>query len=296
MTQSTQTLIKTLPLCVALVLGAGVAAADPQQALMDDPNTVIVTVNGVAYPLDVFRVFYQERMQGNENTPELQERAFNEFLNLIVASQQAERDNLQNERDVLAALELRRMMILSAAALQQFGERAEPSEEQIRAAYDALVAGASRTEYRARHILVEEEEKAKDLIKQLQRRRGRNFVELAEKNSTGPTAEKGGDLGWFDARQMVQPFAEAVSQLEVGAFTTEPVQTQFGWHVILLEETREAEPPPFEEVKPQITISLQRQMVVERLGDLREAAQVDLNESVVKLRSVDAAPTAGEAQ
>ncbi len=293
MTDMTRTLLKTLPFCVALALGSGALSAQDQKALADDPTTVIATINGVAYPLDVFRVFYQERMQGNQDSPEMQERAFNEFLNLVVASQQAEKDNLEAQREVQAALELRRMMILSAAALQEFGGQAQPSEDDIKNAYDAFAEQAQRVEFKARHILLEDEAKAKDIIKQLQRRKGKNFEKLAEENSVGPTAEKGGDLGWFDSRQMVKPFADAVSAMEVGSFTLEPVQTEFGWHVIMLEETRDAEVPAFDDVKPQLEISLKRQMVVEKLGDLREQADVQLNEAVVRMKDTGAADGAG---
>lgn len=282
MIYSKSKILTTAPICMAALLAAGSALA--QDSVVDDPSTVIATVNGEGYPLDVFRVFYNERIQGNQNTPEMQERAFNEFLNLIVASQEAEKLNLEQEREVQAALELRHMMIMSSAALQKFGDQAEPSESDLKKAYDEFVEEAKRTEYKARHILVDEEEKAKELIKQLEKKKGKNFEKLAEENSLGPTAEKGGDLGWFDSRQMVKPFADAVSEMEVGTFTTEPVKTQFGWHVILLEETRDAEPPTFEEVKPQLEASLKRQMVVEKLGELREKADVKLNEEVVKMK------------
>ncbi|MBK5967757.1 MULTISPECIES: peptidylprolyl isomerase [Thiorhodovibrio] len=269
---------------VTMTLGTGVALAQEQTAAADDPSTLIATINGVGYPLDVFRAFYSERVQGNQNTPEMQERAFNEFLNLVVASQQAAKDNLEAERSVQAAMELRRMMILSAATLQEFGEEAQPSEGELKEAYEKFVEQAKRTEYKARHILLDSEDKANDIIKQLEKKKGKNFEKLAEENSLGPTAEKGGDLGWFDSRQMVKPFADAVGEMEVGTFTTEPVKTQFGWHVIMLEETRDAEPPSFEDVKPQLEASLKRQMVVEKLGELREKAKVELNEDVVKMK------------
>ncbi|MBK1649905.1 peptidylprolyl isomerase [Rhabdochromatium marinum] len=284
MTHFSENLLKTLPLCVALALGTGAAMAKDDKAPETDSDTVIATVNGVEYPLDVFRVFYNERVQGNQNTPEMQERAFNEFLNLIVASQQAEKQELQENREVQAALELRRMMILSAAALETYGVEAQPSEDDLKKAYDEFVKQAQRTEYKARHILLDDEDKAKDIIKQLKKKKGKNFAELAEENSLGPTAEKGGDLGWFDSRQMVKPFADAVAEMEVGTFTTEPVKTQFGWHVIQLEDEREAEAPSFEDVKPQLEVSLKRTMVVEKLGELREQADVELNEDVVKMK------------
>ncbi|WPL15390.1 putative parvulin-type peptidyl-prolyl cis-trans isomerase precursor [Thiorhodovibrio winogradskyi] len=277
----------------SMLLVTGPALAENEQNPVADPSTLIATVNGVGYPLDVFRVFYSERLQGNENTPQMQERAFNEFLNLIVASQQAEKDNLEAEREVQAALELRRMAILSSAAMQKFGNQAETSEEDLKQAYDNFVKQAKATEYKARHILLDDEAKAKDIIKQLKKKKGNNFQELAKENSLGPTAEKGGDLGWFNSRQMVEPFAKAVGEMKIGSFTTEPVQTEFGWHVILLEETREAEIPSFEEVKPQLEVALKRQQVLDQLNALREQAKVELNEDVVKMKEGATAP--GEA-
>ncbi|MBB1093765.1 peptidylprolyl isomerase [Rhodopseudomonas palustris] len=269
--------------------------ADPANPL-DDPNTIIATVNDVQYPLDVFRVFYNERLQqsGGQNSPELQEQAFNEFLNLIVASQEGTALKLEKKREVQAALELQKMVILSTAALQTMAADVKPTDEELKTAYDQFVKQAKRTEYKARHILVDTEEKAKKLIKQLEK--GKNFEELANEKSLGPTAEKGGDLGWFDLRQMVKPFADAVTQLKPGAYTIKPVQTQFGWHVILLEDTRMAEPPKFEDAKAQIEASVRRQKVVEKLGELRKAAQVKLNETVVKMKKPeDAEKASGDA-
>ncbi|EIC19661.1 peptidylprolyl isomerase [Thiorhodovibrio frisius] len=289
MTHTTEKLFKTLPLCAAIGFGAmtmgmGAAMAQGDENPANDPSTAIVTVNGVEYPLDVFRMFYNERLQGNENTPEMQERAFNDFLSLIVASQQAETDNLETNREVQAALELRRMMILSSATLQEWTAQAQPSEEDLKKAYEQFAEQAKRTEYRARHILLDDQEKAQDIIKQLKKKKGKNFEKLAEENSLGPTAEKGGDLGWFDSRQMVKPFADAVAEMEVGTFTTEPVQTQFGWHVIMLEEVRDAEPPSFEEVKPELEARLKSQIVLDKINELREKAKVELNEDVVKMK------------
>ncbi len=279
-------------LCGATSLWAADQPANP----LDDPNTIIATVNNVQYPLDVFRVFYNERLQqsGGQNSPELQEQAFNEFLNLVVASQEGTALKLEKKREVQAALELQKMVILSTAALQTMAADVKPTDDELKAAYDQFVKQAKRTEYKARHILVDTEEKAKDLIKQLDKKKGKNFEELANEKSLGPTAEKGGDLGWFDLRQMVKPFADAVSQLKPGSYTPEPVQTQFGWHIILLEETRMAEPPKFEDAKAQIEASVRRQKVVEKLGELRKAAQVKLNESIVKMKQPEDAKKSSE--
>jgi peptidyl-prolyl cis-trans isomerase C len=272
-----------------LSLTAPLMAQDEEAGVGD--GALIATVNGQDYELDTFRAFFSERVQqaGGQNTPELQQQAFNEFLNLIVASQEAKKRNLEDTPEVQSALEMQRMMVLSAAALQEIAAEADPTEDELKAAYDSFVEQAKRTEYKARHILVDEKEKAEELIKTLDKRKGKDFEGLAKEHSLGPTAEKGGDLGWFDARRMVKPFADAVAEMEPGRYTEQPVQTQFGWHVILLEDTRLAEPPSFEEAKPQLEAAVRRQKVTEALNELRTAADVELNEDVVKLKEEPAA-------
>ena len=271
-------------LAVTLVSPACAQEASAPQTEAD--GTLIATVNGQSYDLDLFRAYYGELLQqrGAENSPQLQERAFNEFMNLVVASQEGEKRNLTDNKEVKTALALQRMMVLSAAALQSIGAEFDPSETELRQAYDQLVEQSQQTEYKARHILLDDKDKAQALIEQLNAADGAGFAELAEEHSLGPTAEKGGDLGWFDARRMVKPFADAVAEMEPGAYSQQPVQTQFGWHVILLEETRAAEPPSFEQAKPQLTNMLRQQKVAEALTELRNAAEVELNEDVVKLK------------
>ncbi|EXJ13229.1 peptidylprolyl isomerase [Imhoffiella purpurea] len=253
----------------------------------DSPDTLIATVNGTPYTLDVFRIFYMERMQGTraENSPQLQQQAFDEFMGLVVASQQGEKLKLEDDRSVVAALQLARMKVMSNAALTKMAEEMEPSEDRLKEAYEQFKEQASRTEFKARHILVKEEDEAKKIIKKLDK--GDDFEELAKKNSLGPTAKNGGELGWFDPSQMVAPFAEAVAEMEPGDYSKEPVHTQFGWHVINLQETRKAKPPTFEEAKPRLTAAVKRQMIAEKIADLRNNAMVELNEDVVKIKEID---------
>jgi peptidyl-prolyl cis-trans isomerase C len=175
-------------------------------------------------------------------------------------------------------------MVLSSAALQAIAAETEVTDEELAQAYEQFKEQAKRTEYKARHILVDDQKKAQELAKQVTKKKGKNFEELAKENSLGPTADKGGDLGWFDARQMVKPFADALAKLEPGQWTEEPIQTQFGWHVILLEETRDAEPPSLEEARPNLEAAVKRQKVATKLGEMRDQAMVDLNEEVVKLK------------
>jgi peptidyl-prolyl cis-trans isomerase C len=267
-------LISTLP---------GSLLAQDEAATAD---TKIASVNGKDYSLDLFRVFFTQRLQETnaQNSPAFQEQAFNEFLSLVVAAQEGEKRDLAANPDVQTALELQRLMILSNAALQSIANDAPPTDDELEQAYENFKQQAQRVEYKARHILVDDQAKAEKLIKQLDKNKGEGFDELARDNSLGPTAEKGGDLGWFDARQMVKPFADAVGALEPGSYTEQPVQTQFGWHVILLEETRTAEPPTFEEAKPTLEAAVKRQKVADALNELRQEAKVDLNQDVVKLK------------
>lgn len=283
-----------------LVLGALLAASgsyaaeeiavDQSQAVTDE-TTIIATVNGTNYLLDLFRLFYLERLQQaqSENSPQFQEMAFNEFINLILTAQEAERRELTSRSDVKAALELQKLKTLSNVALQSMAQDIEISEEDLQAAYDKLKESGTGTEYRARHILVKDEETAKELIKQIDD--GADFAELAKEHSLGPTGKDGGQLpNWFNAQQMVKPFSDAVAAMTPGSHSTTPTQTDFGWHVIELQETRTQEPPSFEEAKPRLTAALQRQRVAQLISEMRSAAKVDLNDQVVRLKDDADAP------
>jgi len=267
---------------LAVALAAPACAQDAQEV----DETLIATVNGQPYPLDLFRAYYGELLaqRNGQDSPQLQEQAFNEFMNIVVASQAGEQRNLAENPEVRTALALQRMMVLSAAALQSIGAETDPTEAELKQVYEEFVKQSERTEYKARHILLDDKDKAQALIEQLNAAKGEGFETLAEEHSLGPTAEKGGDLGWFDSRRMVKPFADAVAEMEPGSYSKQPVQTQFGWHIIQLEETRTAEPPSFEQAKPQLEAVLRQRQVAEALTELRNNAQVQLNEEVVKVK------------
>ena len=275
-----------IALVLAALLGAGSCLAEDAKEAEAAPaaDANIATVNGTPYSLDLFRMFYMERMQEteHENDQAFQQQAFNEFMSLVVASQEGERRKLTDDRGVATALELQRLKVMSNAALASMAQEIEVSDDEITKAYEQVKKQAARTEYKARHILVKDEDEAKKLIKELDKKA--DFAELAKKHSLGPTGKSGGELEWFDKGQMVQPFAEAVAAMEPGTYTKEPVQTQFGWHIINLQETRTAEPPKLEDVKPQLTAMVQRQKLGERLAEMRDKAMVELNEEVVQVK------------
>src|SRR5690606_37432873 len=145
------------------------------------------------------------------------------------------------------------------------------SDLEIEAAYQEQVKLAPREQYRARHSLVETQAEAEKIIEQLDS--GKPFEELAKESSQGPSAASGGDLGWFSPNQMVKPFADAVAALEDGAYTKEPVQTEFGWHVILREDSRATEPPTLASVRDVVTQSVQQKKFQAHLDQLRQNAE-----------------------
>jgi len=277
----------------ALIAGGACLAEDAKPAAAKPgPETLIATVNGVPYKLDLFRIFFAERAQQTrtpQNQPAFQQQAFNEFMGLVVASQEAEKRKLQDNPEVQAAIELERMKVLSNAALAAMAREIEVTDDELKKAYQQLEEN-TRTEYKARHILVKDEAEAKKLIKELDK--GADFAELAKKHSLGPTGKSGGQLDWFDASQMVKPFSDAVTAMKPGTYSKEPVQTQFGWHVIQLQEVRKAEPPPFDEAKPQLTAIVQRQKLANQLNEMRNKAMLELNEDIVRIQKPgDAAAT-----
>ncbi len=149
------------------------------------------------------------------------------------------------------------------------------TEEALQASYQAfLAANPPKSEQKARHILLETEEEARDIVAKLDG--GGDFAELAKEHSTGPSGPQGGDLGYFTDDQMVPEFSTAASALEPGQFTKEPVKTQFGWHVIKVEDRRDVTAPGFEEMEPQLRQDMARQSVETVLSGLRESADIEI--------------------
>ena len=206
-------------LLTALLSAGNSLAQEAQEGAAPEGDVNIAVVNGVPYALDLFRLFYMDRMQEtrHENDQAFQQQAFNEFMSLVVASQEGERRKLQEQPAVATALELQRLKVLSNAALAAMAQEIEVSDEELQKAYEEVKKQSARTEYKARHILVKDEAEAKKLIKELDKKA--DFAELAKKHSLGPTAKNGGELEWFDKSQMVQPFAEAVAAMEPGSYS-----------------------------------------------------------------------------
>ncbi|HWS64540.1 MAG TPA: peptidylprolyl isomerase [Steroidobacteraceae bacterium] len=250
---------------------AAPAAADPAAA----PSVAVV--NGVAIPRADYDAFLKNLLQGKPVPPDLtaeqKNQVLDELITMQLVSTQAVKDGVDKDPEVAANLDVLRMRILSDGESQKFLKGKEPTDAELHAEYDGDITAMDKTEYHARHILVASKEKAEQLIKKL--KGGAKFEDVAKAESTDNSKTSGGDLGWFTATRMVKPFADAVKALKKGETTPEPVQTQYGWHIIKLEETREVTPPPFEQVKAQVTKNLIQKKLVAYVEDMKKTAVID---------------------
>jgi len=237
-------------------------------------GAVVATVNGTAITQSVVDVYTAQRKARQPAGDEDDRNAIiEELVNLELMRQESLSKGLDSQPEIVATLDQQQRTVLAGAAIKNFMQTNPVSDEQLRQVYDTQI-GVPSTEYNARHILVETKEAAEQVIGLLGE--GRDFAELAKEKSTGPTGKNGGSLGWFSSKQMVAPFSEAVATMEKGAYSKEPVQTQFGWHVILLEDSRESTPPPFEDVKDRLKMAVTNQQLQQHLQQVRQSAQVDI--------------------
>lgn len=204
-------------------------------------------------------------------------------VDMELIAQAARKDGLDQDPDFKKQLEFLELQALRNAYISQKIDGAI-TDEVLNSAYeDEFKDYEGPEEVNARHILVNEKVEAEDLIKQLDD--GADFVELAKENSTGPSGPSGGDLGYFGKGQMVKPFEDAVFELEPGAYTKEPVQTQFGWHVIKMEDKRRQEKPAFEAVAGELRQRLIREQYEARMAELKAATEVEILDDALQLPS-----------
>ncbi len=233
----------------------------------------VAVVNGTYISKKSLQTLENEIAQRSHGQKFPKEQLVEELIQRELLVQDAVQKHLDKTPEFVERMATVKSSLLSQEDIQNYLKSNPVTDEEIKAEYDAKMANAG-TEYKARHILVKTEDEAKELIEELSQ--GADFVVLAKTKSTGPSAPQGGDLGWFTADRMVTPFSEAVIALENGKFTTEPVETQFGWHVILREDSRSQTPPPFEAVKEQIRPMLQRKKIQTMMENLRKQAKVEI--------------------
>ncbi|MCO6412655.1 MAG: peptidylprolyl isomerase [Thiogranum sp.] len=248
------------------------SATAPAASPVRDDSAVVAEVNGSPITRAVLDIYAQQRQARQPGADADDAAVLEEIISLELARQQGEKQNLDDNPEVALQIEQQRRAVLASAAMQQHLKDKPITDEELKKIYDENVG--SGDEYKARHILLKEKEEAEQVIAELDK--GADFSELAKEKSTGPSGPGGGELGWFSAKQMVAPFSDAVAAMEKGSYTKAPVQTQFGWHVIMLDDVRQTTPPDFEMLKPQIRAMVQNQRVQEYLAELREAANINI--------------------
>lgn len=233
----------------------------------------LATVNGKPIPASQADMMVRQiTARGQPDTPELRTMVKDELINREVMAQEAARKKLDKTPEVREQVELARQSILIRALLSDYVRKNPVGEADIKAEYDRLKAAYGDKEYHARHILVATEQEAKDIIAKLND--GASFEELAKQSKDSGSAAKGGDLDWAAPNNYVKPFSTAMVALEKGKITQTPVQTQFGYHVIKLEDVRPLQFPNFDEVKQRIEKSLQDKKVQAYQEGLRAKAKI----------------------
>lgn len=259
--------------CSCLLI-AGLPAANSQNAKR---GSAAVVVDGSPVSQDVFTYWLRNRAKVpiEELTAEQKNDMLEHIIALKVAAMAAQREGLDKQPEVKAQLELQQMGVLGQSYMNRYLEANPVSDADVKTEYDKQVAIMPKTEFKARHILVDSESDAQKVIAELNA--GGNFEELAKSRSTGPSAGNGGDLGWFTPDRMVKPFADATAKLAKGKYTSSPVQTEYGWHVILLEDTRPVSAPQFEQVKQNIRGAMEQRKLEQLINKLRQDAKVEKN-------------------
>ena len=223
----------------------------------------------VLYTQGQFDLLVKERQtQGQPDTPELRNSVKEELNTRELLAREARKQGLDRNGDVKTQMDLAGQTILVRAYVADWIAKNPVPEAELKTEYDKVKGQIGDREYKVRHILVEKEDEAKDVVAELQK--GAKFEDLAKARSKDPgSKDRGGDLDWNAPAGFVKPFGDAMAKTPKGKFTPQPVQTQFGWHVIMVDDVRDAKVPPYEEVKPQLQQRLQAQSLDKYFKDLR---------------------------
>ncbi|MFZ3321144.1 MAG: peptidylprolyl isomerase [Usitatibacter sp.] len=234
-----------------------------------------VVVNGVTIPQSRFDAMNRElTAQGQADSPERANAIREELINREVLAQAAQRRGLDKDPDVAAQMDMARQAVLVRALFEREMKANPVTDEQLQKQYETFKASMGTNEYKVRHILVDKEDEAKSIIADLNK--GGDFAKLAKEHSKDPgSKDKGGDLDWGPSARYVKPFADAITSMQKGQTTATPVKTDFGYHVIRLDDVRPLQVPPFAEMREQFRQRAQQQAIQKVVADLRSKAKVE---------------------
>jgi peptidyl-prolyl cis-trans isomerase C len=234
----------------------------------------IAVVNGTPIPKARADALVDQLVrQGQQDSPQLQMAVREELVNREILMQEAAREGIPNRPDVKAQVAVAQQTVVLRALIENFVKNNQPTDAEVKARYDQLTKDAGGNEYHLHHILVDNEQQAKDLIAKI--KAGASFEDMAKQFSKDPgSAKNGGDLDWSDPKAYVPEFADAATHLQKGQMTDTPVHTQFGWHIIRVDDIRPVTPPPLEQVRPQIVQQLQQEKLQAFEENLRKQAKI----------------------
>lgn len=259
------TTLRHLAMALALSVAPAVAAQ----------TTAALKVNGTTIPAYRIEAAIKSRLaQGQQDTPEARKGIREALVNQEVVAQDAVRKGLDKQAPVAARIELDRQSALVNAYFEDYFKKNPITDDMLKKEFERLKPQLPTKEYRVRHILVEKEDDAKNIIAQI--KKGGSFEKLAAEHSNDPGSKaRGGDLDWAPAERYVKPFSDTVTKLKKGQMTDAPVHTDFGYHIIRVEDERATKVPSFEEAKPQLQQVVQNQVVQKQIADLRAKAKVE---------------------
>jgi peptidyl-prolyl cis-trans isomerase C len=263
---------------LALIVAATGACSKNQEGAETDalgPGRV-ATVNGQPIAESVLRVYALAGSRKNldDMTAEERGKLLDDLIGVELLSQEADKEGVTASRTVAAQIELQRLQLVGRAMATSYLQKNPATEAEIQKVYEENLPRLSAQEYKARHILVDTKEEADGVIAQL--RAGKDFAALAKERASGKTGPNGGDLGWFSAEGMVPEVATAVASMKVGSYSAEPVKTQYGYHVLILDDTRKGTPPTLESIRKDLTSAIERQHLEDFVKSLRAGAKVSL--------------------
>lgn len=267
---------------LAAMLLASCAFLSGPALAAEETDPVVARINGTEIHASELRYAQSELDPQFSQLPAEQQQvaALSAIIDIKTLARKAEAEKLDQTESFKRQMEFLRDRTLHNALFKEKVVDAV-TDEEVKARYEKEVAATpTEEEIKARHILVKTEEEAKAVIADLEA--GKDFVELAKANSTGPSAEQGGDLGYFTKGRMVPEFEAAAFGLEPGEYTKEPVKTQFGWHVIKVEDRREAAPPPLEQVSDQVRQVLLRERYTAVVTEAREGVEIEVIDPKLK--------------
>lgn len=259
---------------LGLLIPAIIAGAYAQEVESAQNGAALAKVNGVTVPADRLELLVKaQTAQGQKDSPEMRNRIREALITNEMLVQEATKKGLDKAPETLTQLQLNRMEILANAYVQDYVKRNPVSEDAIKKEYERVRGQVGEKEYKAHHILLKSEDEAKQVIAEI--KKGGNFEKVAAAKSEDSSKSNGGDLGWNGPERYVPAFGDALKKLKKGQMTETPVQTQFGWHVIRLDDERVRKFPTLEEVRPQVVQQLQTQQVNKMISDLRAKTKIE---------------------